>query len=129
MLQKHIDSVCMCVSVCLSLSLSLPLSLVLCFGGTGAWSQGFALAKQVSYYLSNTSNNLWLFWRWRRLMNYLPGLAWNSDLPDLSFQIAGITGVSHWCQVILMHWTDMAKWKYCIIIFLDSDHHALKYYS
>jgi hypothetical protein len=37
---------------------------------------------------------LWLFWR-QGLMNYLPGLAWNHDPPNLTSQAARITYVNH----------------------------------
>jgi hypothetical protein len=36
---------------------------------------------------------LWLFWK-EELVNYLPGLASNLDLPDLASQVARITGRS-----------------------------------
>jgi hypothetical protein len=58
--------------------------------------QGFVLAKQVFYCLSHISNPflLWLFWKWS-LMNCLPGLALNHDLPIWASQVARITGVRH----------------------------------
>jgi hypothetical protein len=37
---------------------------------------------------------LWLFWT-LGLATYLPWLAWNGDTPNLSLQVARITGLSH----------------------------------
>jgi hypothetical protein len=58
--------------------------------GLHAWEAGTLLLEShlQSILLS-------VFWRWG-LMIYLPRLAWNIDLPDLSFQAARITGMSQW---------------------------------
>jgi hypothetical protein len=46
---------------------------------------------------------LWLFWRWN-LLNYLPGLASNSDPPDV--QVTRITGMSYQCPAYLIFFID-----------------------
>jgi hypothetical protein len=46
---------------------------------------------------------LWLFWRWG-FTNSLPRLALNHDLPDLSLQVAMITGISHQCPEVCSVW-------------------------
>jgi hypothetical protein len=53
-----------------------------CFGGTGVWTQGFALSKQGLLLLEPHFQPI-LFWRWSP-MNYLPRLFSNLDPPDLS---------------------------------------------
>jgi hypothetical protein len=40
---------------------------------------------------------LWLFWRWESHLLFAR-LALNLDPPDLSSQVARITGVSHQCS-------------------------------
>jgi hypothetical protein len=56
------------------------------FGGTGVWTQGFMLAKQMVFYsLSRTSSQFCSdYFGDGGLINYLPRLASNHDPPDLS---------------------------------------------
>jgi hypothetical protein len=66
---------------------------VFVFCGTRIWTQGFTLQK----HLSHTSN---LFWRYD-IANYLLGLTWNCDSPNLSPPIWA-TGTQHFFPLTLL---------------------------
>jgi hypothetical protein len=56
------------------------------FGGTGAWTQDFTLAKQVLYHLTHISSPFCSgYFRGGSLVNYLLRLVLNLHLLDLSF--------------------------------------------
>jgi hypothetical protein len=60
------------------------------FGSTWVLSSGLALAQQVLHHLSHTPALLTL-----ALINFLPGLTYNHNLPIYASKVAGITGVSY----------------------------------
>jgi hypothetical protein len=61
-----------------------PGLVLLFFGGTGVWTQGFTLTKQVLHHLSHTSSPFCSGYFGDGVLNYLRRLALNHDLPNLS---------------------------------------------
>jgi hypothetical protein len=67
------------------------------FCGTGVWTQGFVLAKQVLYYLSHASSPFCSgYFEDRIFWTICPGWPWISVLLLSASQIARIIGMSHW---------------------------------
>jgi hypothetical protein len=102
------------------------------FGGTGVWTQGFVLAKQVLekqvlYYLSHISS---LF-----CSGYLGdgfsqticlGWPWTTILPISASQVIRITGMSYWCSaiyilfIIILECTPTYRNVYCKTVCHDT---------
>jgi hypothetical protein len=88
------------------------------FGGTGVWTKGFAIAKQVLYSLSHTSSLLCsgYFWRWVSFELFsLPAL--NCDPSNLS-----LPGVDYRCEPLAPgFWSYFNRWHFWqeTLVYLD----------
>jgi hypothetical protein len=82
---------------------SVPCSYIFFFGGIGEWqglNSGFHICKAGTLPLEPHLHSilLWLFWRWESHELFA-----QSGLKLRSSQVARITDVSHWHQVLLFH--------------------------
>jgi hypothetical protein len=74
-------------SISLAQSYTLPALFFDFFCGTGVWTQGFTLEKQVFYCLSHTSSP------------FCSGYCGDGGLKS---QVAKITGMRHWCLALVI---------------------------
>jgi hypothetical protein len=71
-----------------------------CFGGTGVWTQGFILAKQMFYAWATPSVYFALvILQTGNSRTFCPGWPQPTVLQTSAFQVAGIIDTSHWCLV------------------------------
>jgi hypothetical protein len=63
--------------------ISMQRKILFFFGGGGTRVRCLTLARQALYHLSHSASPFSVLGVFESLMNYLPGLAWNPDPPDL----------------------------------------------
>jgi hypothetical protein len=69
--------------------------LLIYFGGTGTWTQNFALGCYTTWAIPSVHFALVSFWEMRVSQTICLGWPWTAILPISASQIARITGVSH----------------------------------